>query len=203
MSVQCGAAADHPCCAQAVLLLLALSACASEHDRGARRRCGRRLARLGRFPRRPITATPARPISAAPTAGNLRNMVDDPNDLDQGRPLGPADGARETSGRAAYEQGQVKASASTGTLARPRLRLMPGATTGGRPVMDDVPLGATGTQVDPDRRATDGHGLRARPRFRRRHPAMPQRSRRPDAEYREGGVTAAIASSRGGPRRGC
>ena len=39
---------------------------------------------------------------------NLRKMVARPGDLSQGRALGPANGARESLGVGAYEQGKVK-----------------------------------------------------------------------------------------------
>jgi type IV pilus biogenesis protein CpaD/CtpE len=41
-------------------------------------------------------------------AANLKNMVDDPNDLDHGRALGPANGEREILGMDAYSHGKNK-----------------------------------------------------------------------------------------------
>jgi hypothetical protein len=45
---------------------------------------------------------------------NLRHMVEDPNDLKQGRDLGPADGARQTKAVKNYEDGKVKTSSGSG-----------------------------------------------------------------------------------------
>lgn len=113
---------------QAMLMLLALSACAS----GTTEVPG-------------VTAPPPCPswvnfpaddhsnagsvYLGCTNAANLRGMVANPNDLTQGRPLGPADGERETNAVRTYEQGQVK---DFGDQNAPRpLFVMPGATTGG------------------------------------------------------------------------
>jgi len=45
-------------------------------------------------------------------AQNLRNMVANPDDLAQGRALGPASGERETLGVERYNQGKINASKS-------------------------------------------------------------------------------------------
>jgi type IV pilus biogenesis protein CpaD/CtpE len=39
---------------------------------------------------------------------NLRAMLDDPSDLERGRPLGPADGDRESLGVEDYKAGKTK-----------------------------------------------------------------------------------------------
>jgi Pilus biogenesis CpaD protein (pilus_cpaD) len=59
---------------------------------------------------------------------NLKDMVDNPNDLQQGRTLGPADGTREANGVRAYEQGQIKPFANPN--APPAVLFTPGLTTG-------------------------------------------------------------------------
>lgn len=46
---------------------------------------------------------------------NLKAMVADPADLARGRPLGPADGERETRAIEAYQQGKVKPLEGSGT----------------------------------------------------------------------------------------
>lgn len=43
---------------------------------------------------------------------NLENMVEDKSDLEQGRPLGPADAERESLAVKNYEEGHVKQSSS-------------------------------------------------------------------------------------------
>jgi type IV pilus biogenesis protein CpaD/CtpE len=50
-------------------------------------------------------------------AVNLKNMVDDPNDLGRGRALGPASGEREILGMDAYSQGKNKAAKGAGAAA--------------------------------------------------------------------------------------
>ena len=45
---------------------------------------------------------------------NLEHMVEDPNDLDRGRKLGPADAARESLAVRTYEEGKVKFAPSEG-----------------------------------------------------------------------------------------
>ncbi|HXJ00515.1 MAG TPA: CpaD family pilus assembly lipoprotein [Micropepsaceae bacterium] len=46
---------------------------------------------------------------------NLKTMVDDPHDLESGRTLGPADGARESIAVGQYEAGQTKPLPATGS----------------------------------------------------------------------------------------
>jgi type IV pilus biogenesis protein CpaD/CtpE len=56
------------------------------------------------------------PYIGCSIAVNLRANVANPADLERGRPLGPADGQRETLGVEAYQQGKIKplpASSST------------------------------------------------------------------------------------------
>ncbi len=55
-------------------------------------------------------------LGCANTA-NLRAMVADPADLEHGRPLGPADGNRETRAVETYQQGKVKAFGDSGPMA--------------------------------------------------------------------------------------
>lgn len=69
------------------------------------------------------------PYLGCTNAANLRSMVANPNDLQQGRSLGPADGERETNAVRTYEQGQVK-NFSDQNAPRPFF-VLPGATTGG------------------------------------------------------------------------
>lgn len=69
------------------------------------------------------------PFLGCTNAANLQNMVANPADLKQGRPLGPADGERETNAVHTYEAGQVKD--FTDQNAPRALFVLPGATTGG------------------------------------------------------------------------
>ena len=66
----------------------------------------------------PLTAYAKADPKAAPAEGcwnayNLAKMVADPKDLEQGKPLGPADGARQAAAVEAYERGQPRAAAAT------------------------------------------------------------------------------------------
>jgi hypothetical protein len=56
---------------------------------------------------------------------NLRSMVENPADLEHGRPLGPADGEHEARAVEAYRAGKVKWSQGAGALV-PTI-VMPGA----------------------------------------------------------------------------
>lgn len=96
-------------------LLAALAGCASgnSHDH---------LAAAPGAPAQPTCAPLAAYAKADPKAApsegcwnayNLARMVADPKDLEQGRPLGPADGARQAAAVEAYERGQPKAAATT------------------------------------------------------------------------------------------
>lgn len=62
-------------------------------------------------------------------AVNLENMVESPEDLAHGRILGPASGERQSIAVDAYDQGKVKAPASSGA-ATPTI-IMPAAAGGG------------------------------------------------------------------------
>jgi len=55
------------------------------------------------------------PYLGCSTAVNLRAMVANPADLERGRPLGPADGSRETLAVENYQQGKVKPFSSSGS----------------------------------------------------------------------------------------
>ena len=117
-----------PVLPQAMLLLLALSACASGTTEVPGVAGPPPCPAWVNFPA-DDHSNAGSPYLGCTNAGNLRNMVDNPNDLDQGRPLGPANGERETRAVHAYEQGQVKAPIDQ-NAPRP-LFVMPGATTGG------------------------------------------------------------------------
>jgi type IV pilus biogenesis protein CpaD/CtpE len=49
------------------------------------------------------------PYIGCTVAVNLRTQAERPADLDHGRPLGPADGQRETLAVETYQQGKIKA----------------------------------------------------------------------------------------------
>jgi len=57
------------------------------------------------------------PYLGCTSAANLRAMVADPADLERGKPLGPADGNRETRAVETYQQGKVKAFGDSGPMA--------------------------------------------------------------------------------------
>ncbi len=57
------------------------------------------------------------PYLGCTTAFNLRAMLANPQDLEHGRPLGPADGERESRAIEAYRQGKVKPFQGSGTTA--------------------------------------------------------------------------------------
>jgi type IV pilus biogenesis protein CpaD/CtpE len=63
-------------------------------------------------------------------AANLAKMVADPRDLAEGKPLGPANGARESVAIEAYERSQPTPLNAPGS-ARPTLTISGGSDTGG------------------------------------------------------------------------
>ncbi len=71
------------------------------------------------------------PVLGCISERNLRAMVADPADLRRGRPLGPANGERETRAVQAYEQGRIRPAAGAGALT-PQVT-MPGAGAGPAP----------------------------------------------------------------------
>jgi type IV pilus biogenesis protein CpaD/CtpE len=71
------------------------------------------------------------PYLGCVNALNLQNMVVDPHDLEQGRPLGPANGERETLGVEAYQRGKIPAFKDA-NAPRPTISL-PNQTGGANP----------------------------------------------------------------------
>lgn len=113
---------------QAVLLSLALSACATGTTEVPGVAAPPPCPSWVDFPA-DDHSNAGSPYLGCTNAANLRSMVANPNDLKQGRPLGPADGERETNAVRTYEQGQVK-DFTDQNAPRP-LFVLPGATTGG------------------------------------------------------------------------
>ncbi len=77
------------------------------------------------------TTTTALPKEGCVNAANLARMVADPRDLVQGRPLGPADGARNSVAIDTYRKGPTVAAAGQGGAAS--AVIIGGATGGGPP----------------------------------------------------------------------
>jgi len=71
------------------------------------------------------------PYLGCVTAANLRATLANPADLVRGRPLGPADGTRETLAVEAYQQGKVKAFQGTSASGGGGSAQSGGSTSGG------------------------------------------------------------------------
>jgi hypothetical protein len=74
--------------------------------------------------------TPTLPAEGCWNGANLSKMVADPHDLVKGKPLGPANGARESLAVEAYQRGQTKPSPDQGTGRQPILTIGASMDTG-------------------------------------------------------------------------
>jgi len=89
-------------------VLLVVSGCASEPPLPPLGRdAGRSCPQWTLFPVNRYSNADS-PYLGCVSAVNLRAMVADPADLERGRPLGPADGERQTGAIEAYRQGKIK-----------------------------------------------------------------------------------------------
>lgn len=100
-----------------LILFVALAGCAAD-------RSGVQVAPTAARPCPPWVEFPADTHSnedsiylGCTNARNLRSMVENPEDLDHGRTLGPANGEREILGMDAYTQGAAKTPKSAGSAA--------------------------------------------------------------------------------------